>query len=267
MPYYAFDLHTHTTNSDGLSSVDEMIRQAKYVGLSGLAITDHDIITPVPEKDGNLLLIPSSEVTTLRGHVLALGVNETIPEQRGVAETIDLVHEAGGLAVCAHPFNLIDSISNHEFYKYRFDAYESFNANSINSFVNDLLKNFPYARGMPQIGATDSHHYSTVGRAYTIVESDELSLESILKSIRNGQTSSEGSIVSTYEFYKIFLKSYTRRGDKTSDESFNAKVVQTLLSYLPENVGYATFFNLIKLLERRQRNLLENKACLLRPEE
>ena len=36
------DLHTHTTESDGSYSPEELIAEAKRVGLSGLAITDHD---------------------------------------------------------------------------------------------------------------------------------------------------------------------------------------------------------------------------------
>ena len=37
-----FDLHTHTTASDGTLAPAELVRQAKRLGLSGIAVTDHD---------------------------------------------------------------------------------------------------------------------------------------------------------------------------------------------------------------------------------
>lgn len=40
-----FDLHSHSTFSDGSASVEELIEQAKAAGLSGLAITDHDSLS------------------------------------------------------------------------------------------------------------------------------------------------------------------------------------------------------------------------------
>lgn len=36
------DLHTHTTASDGSLSPEELVRLAREIGLSGIAITDHD---------------------------------------------------------------------------------------------------------------------------------------------------------------------------------------------------------------------------------
>lgn len=37
-----FDLHAHTTASDGTLAPAELVRQARQVGLSGIAVTDHD---------------------------------------------------------------------------------------------------------------------------------------------------------------------------------------------------------------------------------
>ena len=39
-----FDLHFHTTLSDGLKTPEETIQIAKKLGLQFLACTDHDII-------------------------------------------------------------------------------------------------------------------------------------------------------------------------------------------------------------------------------
>ena len=44
-----FDLHSHTTASDGKLSPRELVRLAKSQGLSALAITDHDTVAAIPE--------------------------------------------------------------------------------------------------------------------------------------------------------------------------------------------------------------------------
>ena len=46
-----YDLHTHTTHSDGKHSVDEMCRTAIEKGLRGIAITDHADMNVFEERD------------------------------------------------------------------------------------------------------------------------------------------------------------------------------------------------------------------------
>ena len=43
------DLHVHTTASDGVLSPSEVVNKAKAVGLSCIAITDHDSVGGVAE--------------------------------------------------------------------------------------------------------------------------------------------------------------------------------------------------------------------------
>lgn len=38
------DLHTHTVNSDGTYTVEELVKKASEKGLKVLAVTDHDTI-------------------------------------------------------------------------------------------------------------------------------------------------------------------------------------------------------------------------------
>ncbi|MGL4642439.1 PHP domain-containing protein [Cetobacterium sp.] len=44
-----YDLHTHTTYSDGTFTVEELLKRAKYTGLAGIAITDHDTMEGISE--------------------------------------------------------------------------------------------------------------------------------------------------------------------------------------------------------------------------
>lgn len=63
------DLHTHTTESDGTFTPEELILEAKRVGLSAIAITDHDSISGIKKAapvavQNNIELIPGVELST-----------------------------------------------------------------------------------------------------------------------------------------------------------------------------------------------------------
>ncbi|WP_199617809.1 PHP domain-containing protein [Paenibacillus alkalitolerans] len=76
-----YDLHTHTTASDGRLTPAEIVRLAVEAGLAGLAITDHDTVSGVAEaveagKQLSVTVIPGVEISTSEGggdvHVLGL---------------------------------------------------------------------------------------------------------------------------------------------------------------------------------------------------
>lgn len=64
-----FDLHTHTRASDGMNRPSENVRLAAEVGLSGLAITDHDTVAGITEaltaaQSFGIAIIPGVEIST-----------------------------------------------------------------------------------------------------------------------------------------------------------------------------------------------------------
>ncbi|MBS7529027.1 PHP domain-containing protein [Hazenella sp. IB182353] len=64
-----FDLHLHTTASDGIYSPTEVVQKAYDAGLSTIAITDHDTLAGLPEAQKatdhyNMHLIPGVELST-----------------------------------------------------------------------------------------------------------------------------------------------------------------------------------------------------------
>lgn len=88
MEHKIVDLHTHTTESDGSFTPEELILEAKRKGLSAIAITDHDTYAGV-EKAARLAalndieLIPGMELSTdYNGkeiHVLGLYIDTANP--------------------------------------------------------------------------------------------------------------------------------------------------------------------------------------------
>jgi predicted metal-dependent phosphoesterase TrpH len=92
------DLHLHTTASDGRLSPQEMVRKAVDVGLSVIAITDHDSITGIQPaleeatKFPSLRVIPGVEINTDfpsgEVHILGYFINFQDPELIHVLEEL-----------------------------------------------------------------------------------------------------------------------------------------------------------------------------------
>lgn len=62
------DLHVHTTHSDGRLTPGEVVREAEARGIRHLAITDHDVLTGLPEAHAaavgaGIEIIPGIEMT------------------------------------------------------------------------------------------------------------------------------------------------------------------------------------------------------------
>src|SRR3989344_4435689 len=82
------ELHSHTHYSqskairhEGLNSPKEMVEYAKKIGLGAIAITDHNMIKGSVEakkfsKKYGIVILKGEEVTTEKGHILAIGINE-----------------------------------------------------------------------------------------------------------------------------------------------------------------------------------------------
>ena len=90
-----YDLHTHSTASDGAYTPAELVRQANAAGVTHLALTDHDSTDGVVEAQSEatkwgLTLIPAVEIsTTWHGksvHIVGLAIDPICPElQQGLA--------------------------------------------------------------------------------------------------------------------------------------------------------------------------------------
>lgn len=79
-----YDLHTHSTYSDGTTSVESNIRDALAIGLEGIGVTDHDTTAPFDDAmaaaDGTgLEIVPGTEFSAELGgfsvHVLGYWID------------------------------------------------------------------------------------------------------------------------------------------------------------------------------------------------
>jgi predicted metal-dependent phosphoesterase TrpH len=196
MPFN-IDLHTHSFfSADGVSSPEEIITAARAKGLHGFAITDHNTCEAVNyllgkglmREDGdavdNFLILPGVEITTADGHLLCIGATLPDPPKlkgRPAREICDLVHAGGGLAVPPHPYDLFRAgIRFSVLETLPIDAIEVFNAATTLRRYNRYAFKYAQERGLPMTAGSDAHHAAAVGTAYTILNTDDLSVKGIL---------------------------------------------------------------------------------------
>jgi len=182
------DLHVHTHYSyDSLITPEDLVFYAKKRGLDGVAITDHDRTDGALKiaKETDVLIIPGIEVSSSNGHVLGLNAQEPIPQGLSADETVDRIHEAGGMAVACHPVGFFKGkLGKH--INSKFDAVEVINSSAFpfNYAVKNSQK-IASQLGLTKVGGSDAHYGPEIGCAYTVVEA-ELEVEKIIKALRKG---------------------------------------------------------------------------------
>jgi predicted metal-dependent phosphoesterase TrpH len=184
------DCHCHTIYSkhwfwgfDALNTPEQMIRFAIKKGFDGLAIVDHNdvkgsLIAKKVARRYKFTILTGAEIKTLSGDLIALGVKENIPMRLTVEETVDRIHDLGGVAIAPHPFGkyffrtcLGDEAS-------KADAVEVFNA-TLTSLANKraLILSQKFRKG--RSAGSDAHSVKEVGNAGIICGDDPI--EDIIK--------------------------------------------------------------------------------------
>lgn len=185
-----FDLHIHSTYSDGHADVKEIIKAAKRRGLDGIALTDHDTMRGIPaarryikDQKLDLILIPGIEVTTSEGHLLVLGVDKAPEKKKSPEETIERAHDLGGIADVPHPYHpfrhAIGRIPDA-------DAVEVYNSKHLFGLANGRAKFEARRRRMSMVAGSDSHFADTVGLGVTEIDAEDV--DGVLEAIRAGRT-------------------------------------------------------------------------------
>jgi len=117
--WYKGNTHTHTLNSDGDSTPDEVVRWYREHRYSFLVLTDHNFLTNVEGlnalhgADERFAVIKGEEVSdTFEGkpmHINGIDITERVPPQRGTSvvdvlqRNVDAIRRAKGIPHINHP--------------------------------------------------------------------------------------------------------------------------------------------------------------------
>ncbi len=190
------DVHVHTRYSgfgsysfisfpESITDPARAVEAAYRKKLDVLCITDHDtihgaLIAKKCAKDIDVVV--GEEVSSEDGEILALFIQEEIKPGLSAPETIDIIHDQGGIAVAAHPFSPQCPSLGKKICCLKLDGVEVFNACHRDAYSNLMAQTFSPAK-LARMGSSDAHSVNMIGNGYTIFEgrtSEELR-RSILK--------------------------------------------------------------------------------------
>lgn len=204
------DIHTHTypTSDDSTLTPEELIGKSKRIGLDGVCITDHDRFwTPKDiaalARKHDFLVLPGCEVTTEEGHILVYGLREYIFGMHKASFVKELVDDAGGAMVVAHPYRRVyrkqahTSDAAYEEMMSRacanpafdmVDAVEVRNGRGSldeNLFAEDIAERY----GLAGTGASDAHSLAEVGTYATRFYQPIRCLDDLIDALKSGRHS------------------------------------------------------------------------------
>ncbi|RLI95721.1 MAG: metal-dependent phosphoesterase [Candidatus Altiarchaeales archaeon] len=195
------DIHTHSSYSDGYNTPKEMVKYAKKIGLDGIAITDHNEIkgslNAMKYASDDFKVIPGIEVSAKEGHIICLGIEEVFETYTPADEVIERVHELGGVAIAAHPYDRFRRGVGDLIFKLDFDAVELYNGHTLLTYksTKDIIEKIE----LPVTGGSDAHIAEDIGCVFIEVDDD------IINSIKHGNVKVVSNI-KRFRIIKNFLK-------------------------------------------------------------
>jgi predicted metal-dependent phosphoesterase TrpH len=205
------DMHIHTVvgSMDSDISPKRLGEQAKLVGLTGVAITEHlhrwrdDEVHHFREEHG-LFVFNAREWNTEMGHIGIFGLPGDLKNIRYASDLRAAAQQYGAYMVMNHPFRYfpgpssllfgdrwragdlsIEELASHPVFSL-VDAIEVLNGGCIER-ENRLALEVAAHLGLPTVGGSDAHMPLEVGRFATEFEKDLHTEEEMLAELKAGR--------------------------------------------------------------------------------
>jgi len=171
-----YDFHVHTSNYSpcSRSSAESMCRKAIELGLTGIALTEHELWWPRPEYEmlketfPNLTLMQGIEYACPEGHFLVFLPHPEIGRLLKTDKILNLikeVHSFNGIVIWAHPFRF-----EYTFYPAWLDAADLDGLEVVSSNMDHPLTTLAQAvaqqKGIMQFQNSDAHHVDILGKYF-----------------------------------------------------------------------------------------------------
>lgn len=205
------DMHVHTIvgSMDSDISPKRLGEQAKAVGLSGIAITEH-LHMWRPDEVGHwqgehgLFAFNAREYTTDMGHIGVLGLPADVKGLRYASDLRRACDEYGAYMIMNHPFRYfpgpssllfgdrwreqmipVEELCQHPVFA-MVDAIEVLNGGCIDR-ENKLAHEVAARLGLPTVGGSDAHMPLEIGRFATGFDAEITSEAQMLDELRAGR--------------------------------------------------------------------------------
>jgi len=108
---FIVDMHVHTVKgaSDSSLTPQQLVEEARRIGLDGVNISEHDRLWDAREmerfrRESGLFASRAMEVSTDLGHIIVVGLERYVPGIHEAEHLRRAVTKAGGFMWLAHPF-------------------------------------------------------------------------------------------------------------------------------------------------------------------
>ncbi len=169
-----------------------MVTRAAELGLTHLAITDHDTLegalAAADVAPAGLEVIVGCEVNTQEGDLVFLFLRQLLPAGLSESEAIDAGREQGALIGIPHPFDrsrrsLLRDPANEALVA-RVDWIEAWNGRVATAAANEQAAALARRLGVAGVGVTDAHALLEVGRAWTTMRCDPSTANGLRRALR-----------------------------------------------------------------------------------
>ena len=160
---------------ESVITAEEQGDDARRRGLNVLAITDHNdtagafIAQKYAKKFDDIEVIVGDEIMTDQGEVIGLWLTETPKKFMSPEETVDVIHEQGGIAIAPHPFSVHVDGMQEKIFDLPIEGFEVMNGGHpdrySNWFAQRIMDAYP-GRWAPMAGS-DAHSLWTAGCCWT----------------------------------------------------------------------------------------------------
>jgi hypothetical protein len=184
------DVHLHTRFSFDASIGPKFLADAlhQHPVVKGVAVTDHNTlegffhVRRFAAAYEDVVIIPGVEVSTVRGDVIVLGVEEKPAHWSSLESVVDFARARSGVIVIPHPFRGGGIGDAAKKIPSDIAAVEVANPDASDD-ENKKAEMLAKSTNMSGVGGSDAHHIYQMWKAYTQVEA-EPNVDSILKAIK-----------------------------------------------------------------------------------
>jgi predicted metal-dependent phosphoesterase TrpH len=179
---WKFDMHVHSWYSGDSATDPKKIVELFLSHRILCLVTDHNntagssaVYAEIRKADPDIPLIISEEIMTASGEIIGLFLNEEVHPYLSAEETVDLIHDQGGLVLVPHPFctyrtssalrhDTLDEIIGSV------DIIEGYNARTVQDEDNFRAREYAIEHNKPVSVGSDAHTTLELGRCFLELE-------------------------------------------------------------------------------------------------